>query len=55
MHDKNLTILFVAYKPKVDLLKTLILQFNDLYPIIIAYMIKKLDQKTLNYMKSLYK
>ena len=36
MQDKNLTILLVAYKPRVDLLKTLILQFNSSYPIIIA-------------------
>ena len=35
--------------------RALILPCFILYPIIIAYMIKKLDQKTLNYMKSLYK
>tara|TARA_B100000780_G_scaffold262706_1_gene216048 strand:- start:2169 stop:2990 length:822 start_codon:yes stop_codon:yes gene_type:complete len=36
MKSNNLTILFVAYKPKTDLLKSLVLQFNKLYPIIIA-------------------
>ena len=32
----SLTIIMVAYKPKTDLLKSLILQFNTLYPIIIV-------------------
>ena len=32
----SLTIIMVAYKPKSDLLKSLILQFNTLYPIIIV-------------------
>ncbi len=32
----NLTIIMVAYKPKSDLLKSLILQFNSLYKIIIV-------------------
>tara|TARA_Y100001958_G_C21148007_1_gene484874 strand:- start:96 stop:917 length:822 start_codon:yes stop_codon:yes gene_type:complete len=36
MHKFSLTIIMVAYKPKSDLLKSLILQFNSLYSIIIV-------------------
>ncbi len=36
MHYSSLTVIMVAYKPKIDLLKSLICKFNTKYPIIIA-------------------
>ena len=36
MHYFSLTIIMVAYKPKIDLLKSLICKFNTKYPIIIV-------------------
>ena len=36
MIQNNLTIIQVAYKPKTELLKSLILKFHDKYPIIIS-------------------
>ena len=36
MIQNNLTIILVAYKPKTELLESLILKFRDKYPIIIT-------------------
>ena len=36
MIQNNLTIILVAYKPKTELLESLILKFRDKYPIIIG-------------------
>jgi GT2 family glycosyltransferase len=46
MHKNNLTILIVAYKPKSIFLKSLILQFNNSYPI---YIVNNSEEKLENF------